>query len=140
MIGKNILLFRKSKNLTQEALAEEIGVSRQTIAKWEAGESTPDLEAAGRLAQALDATLDDLVQPPMGAIQPPDPRQGKHIFGPVTVGDKGQIVIPIRARRIFHIQPGDQLMMLGDENRGLALLDARFFLQAAEVIQHGGEK
>ena len=58
----------------------------------------------------------------------------------VTVGDKGQIVIPVRARRIFNIQPGDQLMVLGDETRGLALLDARFFTLASEVIQHGSEE
>ena len=39
----------------------------------------------------------------------------------VTVGEKGQIVIPKQARTLFHIQPGDTLVMLGDENRGLAL-------------------
>jgi len=56
------------------------------------------------------------------------------------VGDKGQIVIPVRARRIFHIKPGDQLMVLGDENQGLALISAQFIIQAAEVMKHGGEE
>ena len=37
----------------------------------------------------------------------------------------------------FHIAPGDQLMVLGDEERGLALVDANFFLKVAEVINHG---
>ena len=67
-------------------------------------------------------------------------QEGKYIFGVVKVGDKGQIVIPVRARRIFHIQPGDQLMVVGDEDRGLALLDTRFILQVAEAMKHGGEK
>ena len=136
MLRENIQFFRKGKGLTQEALAEQVGVSRQTIAKWEAGESAPDLELAGRLAQALDASLEELVNAPMPAVTENLRPRGKHIFGLVTVGDKGQIVIPVKARRIFGIQPGDQLMVLGDEAQGLALVDARFFMMASEVMRN----
>ncbi|MDI9577138.1 MAG: AbrB/MazE/SpoVT family DNA-binding domain-containing protein [Thermoproteota archaeon] len=48
--------------------------------------------------------------------------KGKHIFGMVTVGEKGQIVIPKKARAIFNINPGDQLMVVGDESSGLAII------------------
>ncbi len=65
MIGENIQLLRKEKNFTQESLAEKIGVSRQTLAKWESGESTPDLEMGERLSAALDVPLDELVHAPM---------------------------------------------------------------------------
>ncbi len=136
MIGENIQFLRKKRNLTQEALAEQVGVSRQTVAKWEAGESAPDLDAAGKLSRIFDVSLDELITLPAEA-PPPDFAQGKHMFGLVTVGDKGQIVIPVQARRVFQISPGDQLMVLGDENRGLALVDARFFLKVAEVIRNG---
>ena len=136
MIHENIQFFRREKHMTQEALAEQVGVSRQTIVKWEAGESAPDLEMAGRLAKALDASLDELVQAPMPEISEHGREDGRYIFGLVTVGDKGQIVIPVRARRIFGIKPGDQLMVLGDESRGLALVDSRFFLMAAEVMKN----
>ena len=137
MIGKNIQILRKQKNLTQEALAETVGVARQTIAKWEAGESTPDLEISGRLASALEVTLDDLVNAPEGELDSRPGMRGKHMFGVVTVGDKGQIVIPVRARRVFNIHPGDQLMVLGDENSGIALVDAKFFMSVAEGIKNG---
>ena len=137
MIGKNLQKLRKQKSLTQEALAEAVGVARQTIAKWEAGESTPDLEISGRLASALEVTLDDLVNAPEGELDSRPGMRGKHMFGVVTVGDKGQIVIPVRARRVFNIHPGDQLMVLGDENSGIALVDARFFMMVAEEIQNG---
>ena len=140
MIGENIQFLRKEKNMTQEALAEGVGVSRQTIAKWESGESAPDLEMAEKLSQMLDASLDELAHAPFERM--PDREKcpgGKHIFGLVTVGEKGQIVIPVQARRVFNIKPGDQWMVLGDENQGLALMDARFFLKAAEVIEHGGK-
>ncbi len=139
MIGENIQLLRKKAGLTQEALAEKVNVSRQTIAKWESGESVPDLALAARLAEALDVSLDELAQAPFSRANVPE-RKGLHMFGPVTVGDKGQIVIPVKARRVFNIQPGDQLMVLGDEERGLALVGIRFFMMAAEVIQNGGDK
>jgi len=46
--------------------------------------------------------------------------KGKYAWT-VTVGEKGQIVIPKQAREIFHIQPGDNLLLLGDERQGLAI-------------------
>jgi AbrB family looped-hinge helix DNA binding protein len=57
--------------------------------------------------------------------------QGKHIFGMVKVGERGQIVIPKEAREIFEINPGDTLMVLGDEKRGLALVKADKFRSLA---------
>ena len=45
--------------------------------------------------------------------------KGKHIFGTVKVGEKGQIVIPKEARLQFNIQPGDTLLVLGDDRHGL---------------------
>ena len=139
MIHENISTLRRKRKLTQEALGESVGVSRQTVAKWESGESTPDLEAAGRLAAVLDVTLDDLTNAPILPDAEGDVPRGKYVFGLVTVGDKGQIVIPVRARRVFRINPGDQLLVLGDEDRGLALVDAKFFLKMAEDIKHGSK-
>ena len=47
----------------------------------------------------------------------------RHIFGTVKVGEKGQIVIPKGARELFGIQPGDQLLLMADKKRGIALVD-----------------
>ena len=57
--------------------------------------------------------------------------------GTFSTNSKGQIVIPVRARRVFNIHPGDQLMVLGDENSGIALMDAKFFMSVAEGIKNG---
>lgn len=46
--------------------------------------------------------------------------KGKYAWT-VTVGEKGQIVIPKQAREIFGIEPGDNLILLGDEKRGIAI-------------------
>ena len=64
--------------------------------------------------------------------------KGKHLFGTVKVGEKGQIVIPKEAREIFGIQPGDSLVVLGDEATGLAILKNDVFLaQVAGAIFRG---
>ena len=133
MISENLVLLRKRAGLSQEAVAERIGVSRQTIAKWESGESAPDIANCDRLAELFELSLDDFVHARLG--DEGIPPRGKFIFGTVTVGEKGQIVIPAKARRTFHIQPGDALVMLGDINQGLALVRADAFLEVARHIQ-----
>ena len=45
--------------------------------------------------------------------------KGYHIFGTAKVGERGQIVIPKEARKVFGIEPGDTLLILGDEKNGI---------------------
>ncbi|MBE6148479.1 MAG: helix-turn-helix transcriptional regulator [Firmicutes bacterium] len=59
-IGNKILELRKKNNLSQEQLADKIGVARQTISKWELGETYPDLEQSQQLSQLFEVSLDDL--------------------------------------------------------------------------------
>ena len=63
------------------------------------------------------------------------PPRGKHIFGMVRVGEKGQIVIPAKARKIFDIKPGDNLVVLGDEGQGIALLKEENLLQMLSMAR-----
>ena len=60
-LGKTIQDFRKKNHLSQEQLAERIGVARQTISKWELEETAPDLNQANKLSQILGLSLDELV-------------------------------------------------------------------------------
>ena len=66
------------------------------------------------------------------------PPKGKHIFGLVKVGEKGQIVIPAKARTICHIKPGDNLIVIGDESQGIALLKEENLLELLHIA--GSEK
>ena len=51
-------------------------------------------------------------------------RDERYFMASVKLGPKGQIVIPKEAREIFNLRPGDKLLLLGDEARGLALVKA----------------
>ena len=59
-LGKQIYELRKKANLSQEQLAEKVGVSRQTISKWELGETAPDIKQAQVLSQVFSVSLDEL--------------------------------------------------------------------------------
>ena len=63
-------------------------------------------------------------------------KDGKYLFGVVKVGDKGQIVIPKDARKVYDIKPGDALIVLGDE-RGMALLKTEIFQSAIDQALEG---
>ena len=64
---------------------------------------------------------------------------GKYIFGVVKVGDKGQIVIPRDARKLYGINPGDALLVLGD-SKGMALLKTEVFQSAIDQAMEGLSK
>ena len=53
-------------------------------------------------------------------------KDGKYLFGVVKISEKGQIVIPKEARKLYNLQAGDSLMLLGDEN-GMALVKTNIF-------------
>ena len=137
-IARNLTTLRQLNQYTQETVAEQIGVSRQAVAKWESGESVPDIVNCDALAQLYNVELSDLIhydQEKHGVKIPP---KGKHIFGTVRVGERGQIVLPKEARDVFQIQPGDRLVVLGDEAQdhpGLALMKEEFFLGMVHVFQ-----
>ena len=68
------------------------------------------------------------------------PPKGKHVFGVVTVGDKGQIVIPYKARKVFQVHSGDRFIVLGDENQGIALIKESNFLNMINEVKKEGEQ
>lgn len=61
--SEKIFTLRKSRNLTQEQLAEQLNVSRQSISKWESGQATPELEKVVAMSQIFDVTIDYLLKP-----------------------------------------------------------------------------
>lgn len=127
MIGMNIKYLRTKFGMTQEELAEKLGVSRQTVAKWECGESLPDVRKCADMSVLFDVSIDAMASMPLDEQKDTeDYKDGKNVFGIVKVGERGQIVIPKQARLIYDIKSGDSLLVVGDQ-RGMALAKIRNF-------------
>ena len=60
-IGNNLFKARKKSGLSQEDVAEKLGVSRQTVSKWETDETLPDILQAKKMARLYNLTLDELI-------------------------------------------------------------------------------
>lgn len=60
-LGKKIAELRKKNNLSQEELAEKVGVARQTISKWETGDTTPDINQVKIISKIFNISIDELV-------------------------------------------------------------------------------
>lgn len=136
MIGMNIRVLRKKHKMSQEILAERVNVSRQTVAKWENEEGLPDIHKCKILAEIFEVTLDQLSSN-MGVedLEQLGPK-GKQFFGVVKVGERGQVVIPKRAREMYQIHAGEKLVVLGDDaTKGLAVLKSNYFLEFADMIR-----
>lgn len=133
-IAANLRHLRTRRRLSQEEVAEKIGVTRQAVAKWENGDSLPDILNCEALADLFDVSLNDLVRYDPEQEGVPIGPKNKFIFGTVTIGERGQIVLPKKARDTLKFQPGDTLVVLGDSNpatAGIALVSSNIFLRMA---------
>ena len=113
-------LMRSRKGMTQEEVAEQVGVSRQAVAKWEKGETLPDVESCVKLADLFGVPLDMLVR---GLKEEEKTQNGQHMFGCVKMNEKGQITLPVQVRETFGLKPGCMILVLADTERGIALVN-----------------
>ena len=95
LFSNNLTHYRKRAGMSQEDLAEHLHVSRQTISKWETGQSAPDLDTVVQLARLFGVTTDRLLteeaDPPVDEVPPPAVTQSPppakaplldtHVFG-----------------------------------------------------------
>lgn len=138
MLKDNLLMLRKLHGFSQEEIAERIGISRQAYAKWETGTTVPDIEKCSLLAKTYGTSIDSLVATvSVEGVEeqiPPGPK-GKNIWGSVLIGDRGQLVIPKAVRELFGLTGGQRLIVLTDEEEGIALVPAeRFEARMKEIL------
>ena len=106
LIAQNLTTLRQFHKYSQEEVAEKTGVTRQAVAKWEAGETIPDILNCDALAELYHVSVDDLIHFNQEEEHMPIPPKGKHLFGTVTVGERGQVVLPKKSTRSFSHQTG----------------------------------
>ena len=135
MLKDNLIMLRNMYGMSQEEIAEKIGISRQAYSKWESGATVPDVEKCKRLADFYNVTVDNLLktetEDKIGII-PPAPK-GKNIWGSVIMNERGQLVIPKAARERFGWNGGQRLIVLSD-NEGIALIPAAAFEEKMKAV------
>lgn len=103
-IGKRIALLRKEKGLTQEELANAMGVSPQAVSKWENDQTCPDISALPKLARLLGVTVDELLEgkqelAPVRLLPPAERKDLKDMMLRVIVdsadGDRVRVNVPL---------------------------------------------
>ena len=129
MLSDNLIMLRNVHRYSQEELAEKINISRQAYAKWEKGETIPDVEKCQKLAEVYGTTIDALLKTQsvdgVGVILPAP--KGKHMWGSVTMNERGQIVIPKAVRDNLMLKDGERLIVFSEDNEGIALVPAQIF-------------
>ena len=127
-IADNLRLMRSKHGYTLENLAEIIEVSRQTIAKWESGESYPDIINCVKLATLFKVSLDELVNKPLRYAQTNDFSIGENkICGILELSEDGMITFPKVVMDMFNIKPGEEILLLADKKQGIAIVKCSQF-------------
>lgn len=127
-IADNLKLLRYKHGYTLEAIAEIISVSRQSVAKWETGDSVPDVLNCVKLASLFKISLDELVNAPMKSMTENTflPEDGR-ICGVLEIGPENTIQIPDTVMKMFSMRSGDKVLLLADKMQGLALVKCSQF-------------
>ncbi len=136
MLKENLRMLRNIHGFSQEEIAEKIEISRQAYAKWETGATVPDIEKCQRLANVYGITIDSLIKTETvdGKNRIPPAPPGKNIWGSVIINERGQLVIPKAVRDIFGLDGGQRLIVLSDDQEGIALIPAEKFEEKMEKI------
>lgn len=132
MISENLRALRLRERYSLEDVAEIIGVSRQAVAKWESGETFPDIEKCVKLSKLYKVSLDALVNDTVSDMMKTSGEDGKYCFGVTKVGEDKKIVLPDELAKVFGIEPGDHILLLGDRAKGIALVKCNEFINDTE--------
>lgn len=97
-LGERIYRLRNDRNMTQEQLAEKLGVTRQSISKWEGDLVKPEIDKLKAIAKLFEISLDELISDEAGEKTPPETDSGKQHTGQLQSSNgkfKGKVSLPI---------------------------------------------
>lgn len=118
--GENLVNLRKSKGVSQEQLAEVLGLTRQTVSKWELNQSTPDLQYIVQMGEYFDVSLDYLIK-------------GKEVIvSEVSVKERNEE----EGKKSNHVAGYKWLFILGLVLVGISVLGMLTFAVYAAIYPH----
>ena len=127
-IADNLKFLRYKNGYTLEALAEIISVSRQSVAKWEAGDSVPDIINCVKLASLYKISLDELVNMSLKDVISSDfMQEDGRICCVLEIQPENTLRMPEVVMDMFHLHCGDKVLLLADRQQGMALVKCSHF-------------
>ena len=127
-IADNLKFLRYKNGYTLEALAEIISVSRQSVAKWESGDSVPDIINCVKLASLYKISLDELVNMSLKDVISSDfMQEDGRICGVLEIQPENTLHMPEVVMDMFHLHCGDKVLLLADRQQGMALVKCSHF-------------
>lgn len=154
-LGSRIAYLRKQKAMTQEELAEKMGISSQAVSKWENDISSPDIQSLPKLARVLDTTVDELLTGKTQEVQMLRPERRKsldqltlRVRVTSNAGDKIKVNVPMPLVKValelgMDIIPGVTPGMEGfrnfDLNKVMELAERGLIGRIAEVESADGQ-
>lgn len=127
-IADNLKFLRYKNGYTLEALAEIISVSRQSVAKWESGDSVPDIINCVKLASLYKISLDELVNMSLKDVNSSDfMQEDGRICGVLEIQPENTLHMPEVVMDMFHLHCGDKVLLLADRQQGMALVKCSHF-------------
>lgn len=121
-IAENLSYLRAKNRYTLEEVADIIGVSRQSVAKWESGGTYPDIENCLKLSMLYKISLDTLVRNSVMFMKKENNESPRYSVDIVKLNDECEIPLPPNACSLFGIEKGDKLLVLADKEQGIALV------------------
>lgn len=121
-IAENLRSLRLEAGYTLEGIAGIIDVSRQSVAKWENGESLPDIINCVKLAKLFRLSLDAFVLMPVSkktSVEYSD--ASVKMMGSTSINENCQLKIPVEMMDMFDIKPGEEVMLFADKGKGMAI-------------------
>lgn len=136
-LGNSLFHARKKSGLSQEEVAEKLGISRQTVSKWETGETLPDIRQSKRLALLYHLSLDELIdfdldmQEIEQAIACSDEKREEKIDWTRAWGKKYPVLLeyPAQVNTEYYAVRLDKLLQTLRDEYGYSELDAMLVLK-----------
>lgn len=133
----SLRLLRNEKKMTQEELAEQMEVSRQTVAKWENRESIPDIAKCRKLANIFGLSLDEIASIFIVSDEPykKSVKQANKVFFGIDTIEGNRVTLPENAMSRLGIKNGDEVIILGDSSQGLILTPKFNFTDPTSITE-----
>jgi len=136
--GARIQRLRKEKGLTQNQIAEQVGVSAQAVSKWENDQATPDIDILVKLSEIYDVSLDELLGKEVKTklVEKPNKKDFEQMILKIIItsqdGDKVRVNLPLPLLEVFVNQETGQINLITGDNKSLEGIDFRKLMELVE--------